>query len=175
MSNCGCRSKCGCQETVVHYQPCPQPCPQYNISTRNYYGRPVHVNHPHQTCCYSKPNKMHYHQSHCNCSSCNQKDNCKHDAGCCDPYAKQTAVIPTGTVGAHALFAGLDCGTYMIVRSENEEQSVLTVNGIEQESTVGTEIVIGPNTNGSVIMTFEEATASAGFMEIIQTGACQNV
>lgn len=176
-NNCGCgtyrgygRSHgCGCGHAEEHHHHL-----QNNVSTRNYYGRPVYVNHPQQSCCHSTPNKMHRHQTHCSCVDYDNSPCFVEKEGCCKPEMKQVAVIPTGTVGPIALFAGLECGTYMIIRSESEEQSVLTVDGVEQESTVGTEIVINPNTNGSVVINFAEATQSAGFLEIIKTEDCNN-
>lgn len=184
---CGCKSKTGSANYGSNCGKCCKPVsycdkPQdgdvnINVSQRHYHGRPVHINHASQQCCYSKPNAMHHHQNHCSCNMSYQSCGCNdHHNACCKPNEKMVAVIPSGTENALALFAGLECGTYTIIRSENEENSTLLVNGVAQESTVGTDIVIAPNTQGSVVISFEEGTSteSAGYMEIVKTGECTN-
>lgn len=172
MLNCGCNKnynkKCGCDTYI------PEPrhicCNQTNISHRHYYGRPVHVNHARQNCCHSKPNTQHTHQLHCNCQSCVSVKT--HHGRCCEAPVKKTVNIPAGTNGPFALFSSLECGTYTITRSENEENSSFSIDGNTQDSTVGSTFVVGSNAAGSVIMSFTEETASAGVFEIVKTGEC---
>lgn len=167
---CGCGhrdsyKRSGCcghsQQPVEHHV-------QNNVSYRNYYGRPIHCFHPEPKQCHSMPTHIHGHNHNCNCHS-KETTGC----GCCKPNAKQVAVIESGSNGAVALFNNLDCGTYMITRSEHEENSVLTVDGSVIESTVGTEFVVGSNNQGSAIITFDQATNNAGFLEIIQIQSCE--